>query len=662
MTGVLATGFAQEERRREYLRVWEQVARVPLFASLGVVTLSEIVGKLRTRYYPSRITVVRRGDAGDSMFFISSGEVEVRLPNGGSVQLGEGAFFGEMALLERQPRTATVATTRPTTLLVLYASDFYEIASHIPKLAEAVENEAKRRREENLERQAAGQAMTRPRYRGHWPGPPLGLYRASSRGLASAGRPARKAADVVHHARHPGWRLRQAPVAAVTREHAQAVRAAARHAVDLPADPAARRRPRPVCTARDRHQRCLPLHGRAAGQGHRHRDRHPGRAVAARFGPAMAAAAAYTRNQGAKAVLALASDHLVIGVEEFLAGCREGLLAVERGGIVTFGIPPTEPKTDYGYIRPGSEQIGTVQKVAAFVEKPNAQTALRYIAEGLLWNSGNFLFPPELLLSEMARFEPAMAAAAEEAVAKARKSGSTVFLDAEAFAKAPAKSIDYAVMERTDKCWVVPAKFRWSDLGTWDALLDVGEADSAGNVTEGPVEIDHVRNSYVRSDGPLTAVIGVEEVVVVAMNDAVLVGHRDNLPRLKDVVQRMSDGKHRAATEHAVMHRPWGSYQDIDRGERFRAKRLTVNPKGKLSLQSHKRRAEHWVVVKGIAEVTLDGKIMTLHENESIYIPMGGIHRLANPGSEPLEVVEVQTGDYLEEDDIIRYEDIYARV
>ena len=254
-------------------------------------------------------------------------------------------------------------------------------------------------------------------------------------------------------------------------------------------------------------------------------------------GPAMAAAAAYCRDQGATAVLALASDHLVIGIEEFRAGCREGLMAVEQGGIVTFGIPPTEPKTDYGYIRPGSENIGPVQKVAAFVEKPDAKTALRYIAEGLLWNSGNFLFPPALLLSEMARFEPEMAAAAQDAVVKARRNGSTVFLDAASFDSAPAKSIDYAVMERTDKCWVVPAKFRWSDLGTWDALLDVGNADSAGNVTEGPVEIDHVRNSYVRSDGPLTAVIGVEEVVVVAMNDAVLVGHRDNLPRLKDVVQ-----------------------------------------------------------------------------------------------------------------------------
>jgi mannose-1-phosphate guanylyltransferase / mannose-6-phosphate isomerase len=379
-------------------------------------------------------------------------------------------------------------------------------------------------------------------------------------------------------------------------------------------------------------------------------------------GPAMAAAAAYAKHRGAEAVLALASDHLVIGMKEFLEGCREGLAAVQKGGIVTFGIPPTEPKTDYGYIRPGGESIGPVQKVAAFVEKPNAQTALRYIAEGLLWNSGNFLFPPDLLLAELARFEPAMAASAEEAVAKARRNNSTVFLDADAFAKAPAKSIDYAVMERTDKCWVVPARFRWSDLGTWDALLDVGNADSEGNVTEGPVEIDHVRDSYVRSDGPLTAVIGVEGVVVVAMNDAVLVGHRDNLPRLKDVVQRMSDGNHRAATEHAVIHRPWGSYQDIDRGERFRAKRLTVKPGAKLSLQSHNRRAEHWVVVKGVAEVTLDDKITTLHENESTYIPIGGIHRLANPGPELLEVVEVQTGDYVEEDDIVRYEDIYARV
>ena len=357
-----------------------------------------------------------------------------------------------------------------------------------------------------------------------------------------------------------------------------------------------------------------------------------------------------------------AADHVVQDGALFVETCRRAGEVAAQGRIVTIGIPPTHPATGYGYIRPG-EAIGEAARaVAAFVEKPDAATAAQYLLDGYFWNSGNFIFDAATMKAELEAFEPEVVDPVIEAVAKARADLDFLVLDAAAFGRAKKISIDYAVMERTDKCWVVPARFRWSDLGTWDALLDVGQADSEGNVTEGPVEIDHVRNSYVRSDGPLTAVIGVEDVVVVSMNDAVLVGHRDNLPRLKDVVQRMSDGKHRAATEHAVMHRPWGSYQDIDRGERFRAKRLTVKPGAKLSLQSHNRRAEHWVVVKGIAEVTLDGKVMTLHENESTYIPIGGVHRLANPGSELLEVVEVQTGDYVEEDDIVRYEDIYARV
>jgi mannose-1-phosphate guanylyltransferase/mannose-6-phosphate isomerase len=373
-------------------------------------------------------------------------------------------------------------------------------------------------------------------------------------------------------------------------------------------------------------------------------------------GPAMGAAAAYARTLGTTAVLTLASDHLVIGGEQFLAGCREGLAAVERGGIVTFGIPPTEPKTDYGYIRLGSEKIGGVHKVEAFVEKPDAKTALRYIAEGLLWNSGNFLFSPALLLAEMARFEPEMAAAVEQAVARSRKSGSTVFLDPESFKTAPAKSIDYAVMERTDKCWVVPAAFRWSDLGTWGALLDVGTADSAGNVTEGPVELDQVRNSYVRSDGPLTAVIGVENVVVVAMNDAVLVGHHDDLPRLKDVVQRMSDSNHKAATEYATIHRSWGSAEEIGRGQHFRVKRLTMKAGEKLVLQSHRRRDKHWFVVKGAGEVLLDGETRKLDVNDSILVPRNGVHSLRNPGPAVLECIEVQTGDNLDELDFVRHD------
>jgi len=374
-------------------------------------------------------------------------------------------------------------------------------------------------------------------------------------------------------------------------------------------------------------------------------------------GPAMGAAAAYARSLGSTAVLALASDHLVVGSEEFLDACRQGLAIVRMGGIVTFGIPPTEPKTDYGYIRPGAEKIGDVLKVAAFVEKPDAQTALRYIDEGLMWNSGNFLFPPALLLSEMARFEPAMASAVEEAVAKGRKDGSTVFLDAKAFEKAPAKSIDYAVMERTDKCWVVPAKFRWSDLGTWGALLDVGAPDSAGNVTEGPVELDQVRNSYIRSDGPLTAVIGVEDLVVVAMNDAVLVGHHDDLPRLKDVVQRMSDANHRAATEYATMHRSWGSTEEIGRGPHYRVRRLIMKAGEQLVLQSHKRRDKHWSVVNGVGEILLDGKTRTLSVNDAAFIQRGGIHSLRNPGPGVLEIIELHTGDNLDERDFVRHDD-----
>lgn len=374
-------------------------------------------------------------------------------------------------------------------------------------------------------------------------------------------------------------------------------------------------------------------------------------------GPAMGAAAAYARSIGAEIVLALASDHLVIGEEQFREDCRAGVAVVRQGGIVTFGIPPTEPKTDYGYIRPGGDSIGQVRQVAAFVEKPDAQTALRYLAEGLLWNSGNFLFPPALLLSEMMRFEPGMAVAAEEAVAKASRRGSSVFLDATAFAKAPAKSIDYAVMERTDKCWVVPATFRWSDLGTWGAMLDIGQADSAGNVTEGPVEIDTVRNSYIRSDGPLTAVIGVEDLVVVAMHDAVLVGHHDDLPRLKDVVQRMSDGNHKAATEHARIHRSWGTAQEVCRGPYFRAKHLTMNSGEQLALQSHRRRDKHWFVVKGSGELLLEGKKRILKVNDSVLIPRQSPHSLRNPGQAVLEFIEVQTGDHLDEEDFVRYEE-----
>ena len=378
-------------------------------------------------------------------------------------------------------------------------------------------------------------------------------------------------------------------------------------------------------------------------------------------GPAIAAAAAWCRDRGAEAVLVLASDHLVVGTEEFVEACRDGLAAVEAAGIVTFGIKPTEPKTDYGYIRTGPDRIGGARKVLAFVEKPDPQTALGYLAEGLLWNSGNFLFAPEVLLTELTLFEPAMAAAAEAAVVSARRQGTAIFLDAAAFGAAPAKSIDYAVMERTTRSWVVPARFGWSDLGTWDALREVGEFSELGNVIKGPVEIDGVRNSYIHSDGPLTAVMGLDDVVVVTMQDAVLVGHRGSLPRLKSMVDRMEHQKHAAATAHATVCRPWGTFRDLDRGDLHRAKIITVTPGAQLSLQSHRHRAEHWVVVKGIAEVVHGDQALTLGEGDHIYIPENTIHRLSNPGSAFLEVLEVQMGRYLEEDDIVRYSDLYDR-
>ena len=253
-------------------------------------------------------------------------------------------------------------------------------------------------------------------------------------------------------------------------------------------------------------------------------------------GPAMAAAAAYTRGLGAKAVLALASDHLVIGAEEFLAGCREGLTAVEKGGIVTFGIPPTEPKTDYGYIRPGTEKIGPVMKVAAFVEKPNAQTAMQYIAEGLLWNSGNFAFKASTLLGEFEAFEPTVAAAAKACVAALELEAGIGRIDRETFAQAKKISLDYAVMEHTKKAAVVPAAFAWSDLGAWDAIWEASARDDEGNAQDGDVDLHQVSNVLVRTTGPYVGVIGISDIVVVAEPDAILVCHRKDSQAVKTLV------------------------------------------------------------------------------------------------------------------------------
>ena len=380
-------------------------------------------------------------------------------------------------------------------------------------------------------------------------------------------------------------------------------------------------------------------------------------------GPAIAAATAIAAIRDPQAVvLALAADHIILDVEAFRATCLAGRAAAEAGRIVTFGIKPTDPKTSYGYILPG-EAIGGggVYAVKSFVEKPDPTTAARYVHDGYLWNSGNFLFRADVLLSELERLEPDMAAAIKEAVASASNDLGFVRLQPDAFSRAPQKSIDYAVMEKTDRAAVVAGQFRWSDIGSWDALFDITPRDSAGNVLQGPVVTMDTSNCVIHSDQRLTTVVGVKDLVVVSTSDAVMVLPRARAQDVRQLVDKLKAAKRPEATDHKRVHRPWGYYESIDMGERFQVKRIVVIPGGILSLQKHRHRAEHWVVVRGTAEVTIGEQVRAVHENESVYIPIGSVHRMANKGKIPLELIEVQTGSYLGEDDIERLEDIYKR-
>jgi mannose-1-phosphate guanylyltransferase/mannose-6-phosphate isomerase len=376
---------------------------------------------------------------------------------------------------------------------------------------------------------------------------------------------------------------------------------------------------------------------------------------------AAATAVALKRDPDA-VVLALAADHIILDGLQFRATCLAGREGADAGRIVTFGIKPTEPKTSYGYILPG-EVIGKtgVHAVKSFVEKPDAATAARYVKNGYLWNSGNFLFRADVLLSELARLEPAMAEAIEAAVAKASTDLGFLRLDPDAFARAPQKSIDYAIMEKTDRAAVVAGDFRWSDIGSWDALFDITPRDAGGNVLHGPAVTIDSTGCIVHSDGQLVAAAGVNDMVIVTTSDAVMVVPRARAQEVRELVNKVKAAKRPEATDHKRVHRPWGYYESIDMGERFQVKRIVVIPGGVLSLQKHRHRSEHWVVVRGTAEVTIGDQIRPVHENESIYIPIGSVHRMANRGKIPLELIEVQTGSYLGEDDIERIEDIYKR-
>lgn len=378
---------------------------------------------------------------------------------------------------------------------------------------------------------------------------------------------------------------------------------------------------------------------------------------------AIAVAACHAaRHSSDTVVLVIAADHVIEDAASFVAACEAALEPASQGHIMTLGVVPQYPAVSYGYIQPGKSIKGTQAfDIDRFVEKPNAATAQSYIDQGFLWNSGNFLFRADVMIEELERFQPEILAAAREALETATIDLDFIRLNEDAFKKAPKTSIDYAVMERTERAGVLPVSFSWSDIGSWGALWDASPRDEAGNALRGNVEVLEARNSLVHSDDILTTVVGLDDVVVIAKPDAVLVTSRNRSEMVKDLVVSLRAKQRPEASEHVRMYRPWGWYQRIDHGSRFQVKRIMVKPGGRLSLQKHHHRAEHWVVVKGTAEVTVNENVSLVHENESIYIPIGSMHRLANPGRIPLEVIEVQVGSYTGEDDIIRVEDIYGR-
>src|SRR5277367_6263647 len=374
---------------------------------------------------------------------------------------------------------------------------------------------------------------------------------------------------------------------------------------------------------------------------------------------AVGAAAVWAAAHDPKTVVAvLAADHVFEDGKQFAKLCAQAYAVADTGEIVTFGVTPDHPATGYGYIHPGAPLAldPQVRRIERFVEKPDETRARAFIEKGYLWNSGNFVFRADVMLEELQRFEPEIAAAAVSAVAAAQKDLGFVVLDHAAFAKAPKTSIDYAVMERTDKAAVLRV-----DVGEWSAVWRLRPRDPRGNSFRGRAVAIDSENVLVRSEEQLAAVIGLSDVVVIATRDAVLVADRSQTDKVKALVERLKAEGQPEATQHVRIYRPWGYYQSVDQGSRYQVKRIVVRPGGRLSLQKHHHRAEHWGGVRGAAEVTLNGKAEHVHENESIYLPIGSTHRLANPGKIDLELIEVQTGSYFGEDDIVRIEDDYSR-
>ncbi len=382
--------------------------------------------------------------------------------------------------------------------------------------------------------------------------------------------------------------------------------------------------------------------------------------------PAVALAALYLSKTAPDALmLVIPSDHVIEKIDAFNEALASGAAAATAGRLVTFGITPSHPETGYGYIAAGAALPASpgVSAVTRFVEKPDLKTAESYLASGdYYWNAGIFLLRADLYLEELERHAPDVLAAVKLSFESAAADLSFLRPNRDAFKASPNISIDYAVMERTAAAAVVPVDMAWNDVGSWSALWDIGQKDATGNVIKGDVIAFDSHNSYLRTEGPAVATVGVDNIVVVATPDAVMVADRNKVQNIKQVVDELAKRKRSEHISHTVVYRPWGSYQTADSGDRFQVKRLVVKPGEKLSLQKHMHRAEHWVVVQGTAKVTRDDETIMLHENQSTYIPIGAVHRLENPGKIPLYIIEVQSGGYLGEDDIVRFDDTYGRI
>ncbi|NQV47965.1 MAG: mannose-1-phosphate guanylyltransferase/mannose-6-phosphate isomerase [Rhodospirillaceae bacterium] len=381
--------------------------------------------------------------------------------------------------------------------------------------------------------------------------------------------------------------------------------------------------------------------------------------------PAAAVAALLLREKDPESViLLLPSDHVVLLQDAFHASINKALIAANSGRLVTFGIKPTSAETGYGYIHMGKPiaHADGCHEVGSFIEKPDSKNAEKYMKDGgYLWNSGMFLFQADAYIEELERLQPGMVAACKAALEGSVRDLDFLRLDTTAFSECPSKSIDYAVMEHTPNAAVVPADIGWSDVGSWASLWNISQKDDSGNVVIGDVLQQDTSGSYLRSDGAVLATIGITDTIIVVTGDAVLVAPKDRAQDIRELVDKLESESRNEHLTHLRVHRPWGWYQGLDRGESFQVKRLCVNPGARLSLQRHAKRAEHWVVVSGTASIHHDGEDMTLGANQSTYIPIGTAHRLENKTDEPLYLIEVQSGDYLEEDDIERLEDDYAR-